>query len=326
MATDCPENLSQPEALVLEEVTCPLGCPLGDDLLLVGGDRIHRLPGEFRLLRCRSCGLGRTSPRPTPAAMTAYYPQEYGPHLSTRVNPRPTAPPRWWKTLGKRLLAFNTERLPELAPGRLLEIGCASGGFLQRQQEFGWQVAGIEFSPLAVQNARQAGLDVHCSTLEEAPPPAEPFDLVVGWMVLEHLHDPVEGLRRLHAWTRPGGWLVLSLPHVTPAHFHLFGACWYGLQLPTHLFHFTPATLRALLSREGWRVEKVFHHRLLSCLLGSLGHRLAAAGRQGAITRWLEGFPDRATRLHLLFYPLAWLLAACGQTGRMTVWARRSDA
>lgn len=326
MATDCPESLSPMPHESLEAVPCLLGCPADDQLLFVGRDRIHHLPGEFPLVRCRGCGLVRTTPRPVPSAMAAYYPQEYGPHLGTRVRPSPAPPPRWWRRLGSRLLRFNTHRLPELPPGRLLEIGCASGGFLHSQQVRGWDVAGIEFAPLAVQHARAAGFSVHCGPLETAPAPAEPFDLVVGWMVLEHLHDPAEGVRRLHAWTRPGGWLVLSVPHVTPLHFRLFGECWYGLQLPTHLYHFTPQTLRTLLERNGWRVERSFHHRILSCLLGSLGHRLAAAGRRGGVTRWLESFPDRATRLHLLFYPLALLLAACGQTGRMTVWARRSDA
>jgi hypothetical protein len=161
--------------------------------------------------------------------------------------------------------------------------------------------------------------------VETAPNPQEQFDLVVGWMVLEHLHDPVGALRRLHAWTRPGATLVVSVPHLSPLLLKAFGNACYGLQVPTHLYHFTPTTLRHLLERGNWRLERVFHHRVLSCLLGSLGHRLRDSGHLPGVARWLENFPDLATRLHQIFYPLAMILAALGQTGRMTVWARRVD-
>jgi 2-polyprenyl-3-methyl-5-hydroxy-6-metoxy-1,4-benzoquinol methylase len=257
--------------------------------------------------------------------MGKYYPDDYGPYLSTRVSSG--ASPRWkrLKTFLKNLIEFNAQRLPALPPGRMLEIGCASGSFLSRQANLGWQVAGIEFSPSAAARARQAGYEVHCGPVETAPNPQEQFDLVVGWMVLEHLHDPVGALRRLHAWTRPGATLVVSVPHLSPLLLKAFGNACYGLQVPTHLYHFTPTTLRHLLERGNWRLERVFHHRVLSCLLGSLGHRLRDSGHLPGVARWLENFPDRATRLHQIFYPLAMILAALGQTGRMTVWARRVD-
>jgi SAM-dependent methyltransferase len=207
----------------------------------------------------------------------------------------------------------------------MLEIGCASGSFLSRQAQHGWQVEGIEFSPAAAARARQAGFKVHSGPVETAPDPGEHFDLVVGWMVLEHLHDPLGALRRLHSWTRPGGSLVLSVPHLSPLLLKTFGNDCYDLHLPAHLYHFTPTTLRQLLERGNWRIERIFHHRVLSCWLGSLGHRLKDGGNRPSAARWLEGFPDRATRLHLAFYPLATILAALGQTGRMTVWARRAD-
>jgi 2-polyprenyl-3-methyl-5-hydroxy-6-metoxy-1,4-benzoquinol methylase len=310
---------------LLESRPCPLGCHEEDLQLFTGHDRLHALPGEFEVVRCLQCGLLRTNPRPTPAAMGKYYPDDYGPYLSTQVSSG--ASPRWkrLKTFLKNLIEFNAQRLPALPPGRMLEIGCASGSFLSRQANLGWQVAGIEFSPSAAARARQAGYEVHCGPVETAPNPQEQFDLVVGWMVLEHLHDPVGALRRLHAWTRPGATLVVSVPHLSPLLLKAFGNACYGLQVPTHLYHFTPTTLRHLLERGNWRLERVFHHRVLSCLLGSLGHRLRDSGHLPGVARWLENFPDRATRLHQIFYPLAMILAALGQTGRMTVWARRVD-
>ena len=85
----------------------------------------------------------------------------------------------------------------------------------------------------------------------------------VGWMVLEHLHDPVNALRRIRSWARPEAWLCLSVPDANAIEFSLFGRYWYALQVPAHLTHVTPRTLRAVLDSAGWRVEKVLHHRTL---------------------------------------------------------------
>ncbi|MGE5139780.1 MAG: class I SAM-dependent methyltransferase, partial [Rudaea sp.] len=172
--------------------------------------------------------------------------------------------------------------------------------------------------------ARALGFHVHTGSLETAPAPAQPYDLVVGWMVLEHLHDPVACLRKLHEWVRPGGWLAISVPNAGSLEFRLFGRRWYALQVPTHLYHFSPQTLSALLAKGGWRVERVFHQRVLSNLVASVGYCLVDAGfaRLGS---WLVSFPDRAGRLQYLLFPLASVMAALGQTGRMTVWARRES-
>src|SRR3546814_19345766 len=61
-----------------------------------------------------------------------------------------------------------------------------------------------------------------------------PVDLIVGWMVLEHLHQPLAVLRKLRRWIQPDGWLVLSVPDAGSLEFRVFGDRWYALQLPTH--------------------------------------------------------------------------------------------
>ena len=77
--------MSATAPVALEAVPCPLGCAPDDEIVVRGHDRLHELPGEFTVVRCRGCGLLRTTPRPTPEAMGFYYPAEYGPYLSTRV-------------------------------------------------------------------------------------------------------------------------------------------------------------------------------------------------------------------------------------------------
>ena len=55
-----------PAEILLESAACPIGCPPTDETILVDRDRLHNLPGEFTVVKCRNCGLMRTNPRPTP--------------------------------------------------------------------------------------------------------------------------------------------------------------------------------------------------------------------------------------------------------------------
>ncbi|HUW29073.1 MAG TPA: class I SAM-dependent methyltransferase [Sulfuriferula sp.] len=313
-------------SIQLEDVSCPLGCPKSDEIVLTGRDLLHDLPGEFNVVKCRNCGLMRTNPRPTPDTISFYYPDDYGPYLGTRIRQAKSTSniKKLFKSLVKRVFNFNTERLPSLAQGRVLEVGCASGAFLHRMASQGWQVQGIEFSEKAAHAAAQLGYHVHAGPLETAPPPDESFDLIVGWMVLEHLHDPIAGLQKLREWAKPGAWLVLSVPNAKSLEFRLFKEKWYALQVPTHLHHFTPETIRRVLQAGGWTLEKVHHQRVLSNLIASTGYVLRDKGYTKLGQKFIA-FPERGDKWSYALYPLAWLFSVFGQTGRMTVWARVSE-
>jgi 2-polyprenyl-3-methyl-5-hydroxy-6-metoxy-1,4-benzoquinol methylase len=317
--------MNVPETVELEDRPCPLGCEAGDDPVMRAGDRLHGLPGEFTVVRCRACGLMRTNPRPTIDSIGYYYPAEYGPYRTSRVGEESTGGGGWKRRL-REMAEFNVERLPELeGPGRLLEIGCASGAFLHRMAREGWAVEGLEPSREAGEAARALGYPVHIGTLESAPDPREAFDLVTGWMVLEHLHQPVAALEKLWRWTRPGGWLVVSVPNAGALEFRLFRDAWFALQLPTHLYHFTPTTIRTMLQRAGWQFERIHHQRTLSNVIASTGQWVEDRAGPNALTRALRGYPENRGRKEYYLYPFASLLARFGQTGRMTVWARKPE-
>ena len=316
-----------PASVLLEDVGCPLGCPRNDEVLLVGRDRLHGFPGVFTVVKCRTCGLMRTNPRPTPETIGYYYPVDYHPYLNTQVR-RSSGRLDDIKTRirpwVRRIFEFNSTCLPPLAPGRMMEIGCASGVFMHQMAQRGWDVAGVEFSAQAAENARSLGYPVHAGPLETAPRPLALLDLVVGWMVLEHLHSPIPGLRKLHQWTRPGGWLAISVPNAASFEFRLFKERWYALSLPTHLYHFTPFSLERVLKKSGWTMERIFHQRVMGNAVASLGYVLQDRKRWPSIARRLVAFPERSSPAHYLAFPMAYLASLMGQTGRMTVWARKT--
>lgn len=308
-----------------ESKPCPLGCTGKDEIILKGYDRLHGLPGEFTLVRCSICGLMRTDPQPTPETIGSYYPKNYGPHNGTIIDPdRVNSKPRpLLYRAARKVFEFNTSRLPKIDPGRMLEIGCASGAFMHRMAVKGWEVEGIEFSLQAARNALDMGYHVHAGSLEIAPEPRQPYDLIVGWMVLEHLYDPILSLQKLARWIRPGGWLAISTPNAAALEFCLFKDYWYALQLPTHLYHYTPKTLRKVLERSGWRMERIFHQRVLGNLVASIGYVLRDRGYTNKLIKHFIEFPQKVGYKNYLLYPLAYILSLFGQTGRMTVWARR---
>jgi 2-polyprenyl-3-methyl-5-hydroxy-6-metoxy-1,4-benzoquinol methylase len=289
-------NVPLVPSVTLEDRDCPLGCARDDDFILKGRDRLNNLPGDFTVVRCRACGLLRTNPRPTLETMGYYYPEQYSPFEGTKIREvtSPVQYPRL-KKLTQRIFKFNTIILPPQPPGRMLEAGCASGSFLHYMAHRGWEVEGVEPSKAAAQNARHMGYKVFEGSIELKPDTADLFDLIVGWMVLEHLHEPVVVLRKFQAWLKPGGWLVLSVPDAGGMEFGLFKNKWYDLHLPNHLYHFTAQTIRLILRKTGWNVQKIFHQRILTNLVASLGYFLSAR-----------------------------ILSDWKQTGRMTVWARKA--
>ena len=302
-----------------------MGCSSNDEIILASRDLLHDLPGIFTVVKCSNCGLMRTNPRPSPDTIGFYYPESYGPYVGTRVQSESPKSPSLLKKLLRPIFRYvfnsNMTTLPEMAPGRMLELGCASGSYLHKMAVQGWQVQGIEFSEKAAKAAAQLGYDVHAGPLETAPNPDEPFDLIVGWMVLEHLHDPVNCLKKLRQWAKPGAWLVLSVPNAGSMEFSIFKDKWYALQLPTHLHHFTPQTLENMLQITGWKLEKVHHQRVLSNLIASTGYVLRDSGYVKVGQKFID-FPEKAGRWNYVLHPLAWLFSVFGQTGRMTVWAR----
>ena len=190
-----------------------MGCKATADVVVTGFDRQHRVGGRFPVVRCRDCGLLRTTPRPTRQTIAAYYPASYAPYqrCPARIHASRT-PRRGPRGALVRLADPRSEWTPDLAPGRMVEFGCSSGVFMQFMAAKGWRVTGIEPSPDASARAREAGLDVLTGSLEEAPNPPGPAQLVVGWMVFEHLHDPRLALARFRDWVAPDGWLALSVP------------------------------------------------------------------------------------------------------------------
>ncbi|MFM6933013.1 MAG: class I SAM-dependent methyltransferase [Novosphingobium sp.] len=324
-----------PDSVKLEAADCPLCGPAPSAPVLTGHDLMHDLPGDYPIVACTTCGLLRTNPRPTPDTVGFYYPADYGPYLGTQVTASSGGTPSGLKAglvaLGKWLFNSRAQAIPPMPAGRLLEIGCASGSYLHAMAGQGWQVQGIEYSPEAAETARKLGHHVETGAVETIDKAPGQYDLIAGWMVLEHLHQPLAVLGKLRLWVKPGGKLVVSVPNAGGFQRRLFGANWHDLHLPNHLYHYDPKSIRRLMAAAGWRVTAIHHHRTLANAVASAGYALRDRSSQqgtgrnmgtGRIAQALIDFPEKGGRIGALaVFPFAWIAALLGQTGRMTVWA-----
>lgn len=317
--------MTYPEGLVLEAQPCPNGCPPGDRLVLEGTDLLHAVPGRFKVVRCATCGLMRTDPRPNAATIGIYYPQDYGPHHTAvqAAAPAKKKKQKWYygpRERIRRVFRREARTLPPIKPGHLLEIGCASGAFLAQVRDKGWTAEGIEFSAEAAERARAMGFHVQVATVETAAPPQRKADVLAAWMVIEHLHDPVQSLRRLRDWVEPGGYLIASVPDAGALTARVFGRHWYALDVPRHLYHFSTATMRTTLANAGWELVKVGRQPNFNILLRSLDNWFGAKGwtRAQHVVARLRTAPEHAR----FRARLAWFLSFVRESGSLEIWAR----
>jgi SAM-dependent methyltransferase len=135
---------------------------------------------------------------------------------------------------------------------RLLDVGCGQGTFLLEMREAGWDVHGLEPDAGAAAVAAAAGLRVVTAPIEEASLEPGSFDAVTMNHVIEHLHDPMEALRRCHQALRPGGTLWIATPNLDARGHAMFCADWIGLDPPRHLVLFTRDSLTRAVEQAGF--------------------------------------------------------------------------
>jgi predicted TPR repeat methyltransferase len=190
--------------------------------------------------------MERQFPLPTAGELTAYYDQAYADGMY-RTFVDATEMKR--HTAAKRFEAVRGA----CDPARWLDVGCADGMFLDALRTNGIEGTGIDLSRVAVERARERGLQAECATVDEHLP-AEPYTTITAFDVVEHVTDPggfLAGVERLLA---PGGTLVLSTPNLRSVSHALMGRRWYFYIPEEHLYYFSPRSLCRLVERCGFEV------------------------------------------------------------------------
>jgi 2-polyprenyl-3-methyl-5-hydroxy-6-metoxy-1,4-benzoquinol methylase len=152
------------------------------------------------------------------------------------------------------------ERIEQIvSPGRMVDIGCWTGSFVSAASDRGWRAEGIEPSRWAVERACQRGLDVKIGGLEDNGLTTSSYGLVVLTDVLEHLADPLRGLRMASRLLEPGGAVFATVPDAGSVVARVLGRRWWSV-LPMHLQYFTRHSLTTLFECAGLSVRDVRRH------------------------------------------------------------------
>lgn len=334
-------DASQPPVIELEEKPCPLCGSSRFRLFLKNRDVLYRVPGEFQIVRCLECRHLYMNPRPTLATILACYPSDYGPHdagsaPTSETTNQPAARPwflspvvRWipglralyyWltKTYGNFIPAASGSNL------KAIELGCATGTFLEKLRDAGWTPQGVEPVAAAAAEAQRRGFPVHVGMLDSAELDEGSFDGAFAWMVIEHLTNPRETFLELARVTRPDGYLVFSVPNVACWEPYVFGKSWMVWELPRHLQHFTPGRLRRLLTECGYDRVSIIHQRNVLNVVCSMGIVLTRWFPRSRVAQRILDWANHPTLWwQLALAPFAIVLAWVRQGGRLTVVARK---
>jgi SAM-dependent methyltransferase len=205
----------------------------------------------FVILTCKKCGLGHTHPQPD--HLNRYYGRHY-------YGSRHGITAKF--CIGRRLrfIESTTEKTTEK---RLLDVGCGDGSFLLAAKKAGWDVTGTEINP---HPARAFNLDVR-HNLHQIEGTAQ-FDCITMWHSLEHMKGIKSTLRLLAKLLAPKGHLIMAVPNNDSLQAKLFGPRWLPLDVPRHLYHFNPGSLRFSLENAGLQVFASRHHEIEYNLIG----------------------------------------------------------
>jgi 2-polyprenyl-3-methyl-5-hydroxy-6-metoxy-1,4-benzoquinol methylase len=244
-----PTDTSKPKVAALN--SCPV-CGHGDVReLMKAPDRFHGRPELYRLLKCQSCSVVWTHNPPTPGEMDRHYSADYNRQIAAAGEGSPDR----WNDRKTTLLQYKTG-------GKLLDLGCSSGSFLSSLKGGSWELAGIEMSQESGQKARAtSGADVFVGDLMDAPFEQGTFDVVTCFHVFEHVYEPHKVMEKVWGWLKPGGLFYTIVPNIDSAGARVFGSYWFALELPRHLFHFSPASIRHLARSTGFEEVSITTHR-----------------------------------------------------------------
>lgn len=252
MFTSNAPTPAAPRASFAGQPSCPICADSNPIPWLAAPDRFNGRQTQYQLLRCSACSVVWLNEPPPKSEMGYHYGSEYDRTIAAASQ----APDHW--------LPRREELLQLKSGGAVLDLGCGSGGFLCTLKGPSWRLYGIEMSEGAAKVARsRCGADVFVGDILDAPFSPGSFDAITAFNVFEHVHEPKVVLARVAKWLRPGGVFYTMMPNIDSAGARIFRSYWYALELPRHLYHFSPTTLKMLARSAGLREVFVTAHREL---------------------------------------------------------------
>ena len=236
--------------------TCP-NCA-NKNILPVITCKDYTVSGEkFEIWECKNCTQRFTQNIPGNKEIGKYYQSEnYISHSDTSkgfIN-------HLYHKVRKRTLIQKRNLIEHTTgkrTGNILDVGCGTGAFLHTMKNANWNITGLEPDKTAREKALEL-YNLHLDTSEKLYRlPAQTFDAITMWHVLEHVHELHAYIGQLKKILKPGGNLFIAVPNYTSYDAGVYKEYWAAYDVPRHLYHFSPQSMKKLLSSHGMKLEKM---------------------------------------------------------------------
>lgn len=291
---------------------CSLCGTVGSYTLFLAKDRMFGLPGVFTIKKCKKCHLVFIDPQPNFSELKMYYPTSRYYSYSIEGKKgflgmlREYLVNHYYKpNLVSSIFANVIKNVPAIPKWNInrnfLDIGCGTGDTMLLLKKLGWEVYGLDIDKNAIKHAKMRGLlNANYGTYKNIAGYKDGFfDAIRLYHVIEHLDDPRLCLRLIKKKLKKDGELIIGTPNIDSFAYRLFGRYWYNLDVPRHLFLFSPQTLRRMVEEE-FSVTKLEY--------------CSAGGILGSLQYILEDVFKKKINLLgklwivMLFYPIEWIL------------------
>jgi SAM-dependent methyltransferase len=270
-----------------------------DSCILCGGHSFKKIysVGNHSIVSCTECGLTSTE---------KFFPPDY-----TKYHRDEDYQKFDWLFKNFFLKRIQTIEKFQKGTGRVLEVGCSTGTFLELFRNKGWEVWGIEPSKSG-DIARKKGIRVIKSFFEKAELPINYFDLVIFNHTLEHLDNPIRILEKAKNVLKKDGIIFVDVPNFGSLSSKLLGKYWGYLAPTEHHWHFTPETLTKSFIKAGLKpIYKATTSGIFDCGLPA----------KGLVDKLLRG--RKSFFSDLLTAPFAYINTKIGMGTSLTVIAKK---
>lgn len=217
-------------------------------------------PNKFldnNLLRCQKCGLIFVHPQPEFSELKKIYDHNYFENNNSNsigYEDYLKDKPNIIKTFEKRLK--NIEKLHQ-NKGKILDLGCATGFFLEVAKNHGFDTYGVEISSYASNIAKKSFKNkIFNGALAQADFPNNFFDIITMWDYLEHIPNPSKEISTAWKLLKKNGLIILSTPEADSLAHKIFKQKWMGYKDKEHLYYFSEKNITMLLEKNGFKVLK----------------------------------------------------------------------
>jgi 2-polyprenyl-3-methyl-5-hydroxy-6-metoxy-1,4-benzoquinol methylase len=212
---------------------------------------------QFQILKCVDCTHMFTQNVATQNEIGRYYQSEnYISHSDTQegiINKLYHAVRKRTLTGKKNLLQKETGK----QLGKILDIGCGTGAFLNTMKLAGWESTGLEPDDAARIKAAELYSINPRPSHEIFDLPHDNYDAITMWHVLEHVHQLQEYIAQLKNMLTKNGRIFIAVPNYTSYDAQYYSEFWAAYDVPRHLYHFSPASMKNLVEQHGLTIKKM---------------------------------------------------------------------